>query len=70
MDVLDRIEKGVLRLTENQTVLQDSLIETQEVVRETRKAMRALDEKTDERIAKLVRAIVELSKQRRNGSKK
>jgi hypothetical protein len=57
----------VLRLTENQTFLQSALKDTQKMVRDTHKSLRALDERTDERIAKLVRAITVLSKQRPNG---
>ena len=66
---LNRLERAVLRLTENQTFLQSALKETQKAVQDTQKSLRALGERTDERIAKLVRAITVLSKQRSNGSK-
>ena len=58
---LNRLEKAVLRLTENQIFLQSA-------VKETQKSLRAHGQRTDERIAKLVRAITVLSKQRPNGS--
>ena len=60
------IQQALLRLVENQNVLQTSLETTQRMIRDTQTAMKELDEKTDRRISNLVSAIAKLSELRPN----